>query len=205
MTSLGSDSSNTASAAITTSQGKVPVCDLLTSKELQPVQGEALKETKPSARSEGGFLISQCFYSMTTFSNSISLLVAQRGETAGAREPKDFWKENFSRVDEEEREKTRKKESEREKEREQDKAKDKDKGKGEPAAIAERVEDERGAPPVKISGIGDDAYWTGNRVGGALYVLKDNTYFRISVGGAGDQQTKIKRATALAQIILKRL
>lgn len=180
------------------------MCDLLASKDLQAVQGEALKDAKSSARYEGGFLISQCFYSLPTFTNSISLLVSQRGETAGARDPKDFWKETFSRVDEEEREQARKKETEREKEREQEKAKEKDKEKG-IAGSAERVEDERAAPPLKISGIGDDAYWTGNRVGGALYVLKGNIYFRISVGGAGDQQTKIKRASALAQSILKRL
>src|SRR6185312_4991728 len=184
-----------ASPVVATTEGKVAVCDLLSSKDLQAVQGEALKETKPSARSEGGFMISQCFYGLATFTNSISLLVAQKGETAGARDPKEFWKETFHRVDEDERE--RAKEKEREKEREKEKNKDKAK----PAA-SEREEEEEGAPPQKVPGLGDDAYWTGNRVGGALYALKGNTYIRISVGGPGDQQTKIKKTRALAQIIL---
>lgn len=59
--------------------------------------------------------------------------------------------------------------------------------------------------PEKVDGIGDEAFWTGTRVGGALYVLKGNTYIRISVGGAGDQADKIRKSKALAQNILGRL
>jgi hypothetical protein len=59
--------------------------------------------------------------------------------------------------------------------------------------------------PEKVEGIGDEAFWTGTRVGGALYVLKGNAYIRISVGGAGDQADKIRKSKALAQKILGRL
>jgi hypothetical protein len=59
--------------------------------------------------------------------------------------------------------------------------------------------------PLKVDGIGDEAFWTGTRVGGALYVLKGNTYIRISVGGAGDQAQKIEKSKALAESVLKRL
>jgi len=59
--------------------------------------------------------------------------------------------------------------------------------------------------PEKVEGIGDEAFWTGNRVGGALYVLKGNSYFRISVGGAGDTADKIRKSKILAQSILGRL
>jgi len=59
--------------------------------------------------------------------------------------------------------------------------------------------------PEKIEGLGDEAFWTGTRVGGALYVLKGNAYIRISVGGAGDQAEKTKRSKALAESVLKRL
>ncbi len=59
--------------------------------------------------------------------------------------------------------------------------------------------------PDKIEGLGDEAFWTGTRVGGALYVLKGNAYIRISVGGAGDQAEKTKRSRALAESVLKRL
>jgi hypothetical protein len=66
-------------------------------------------------------------------------------------------------------------------------------------------EKEEAREPLKIEGIGDEAFWTGNRVGGALYVLKGNCYIRISVGGAGDQPQKIEKSKALAEAVLKRL
>lgn len=59
--------------------------------------------------------------------------------------------------------------------------------------------------PQKVEGLGDDAFWSGSRVGGALYVLKDNCYIRISVGGAGDQAQKLEKSKALAAAVLKRL
>jgi hypothetical protein len=36
-------------------------------------------------------------------------------------------------------------------------------------------------------------------------VLKGNSYIRISVGGPGDQATKIKKSKDLAEMVLKRL
>ena len=59
--------------------------------------------------------------------------------------------------------------------------------------------------PLKVEGVGEEAFWTGNRVGGALYVLKGNCYIRISVGGAGDQAQKIENSKKLALAVLKRL
>ena len=59
--------------------------------------------------------------------------------------------------------------------------------------------------PEKIEGIGDEAFWTGANVGGALYVLKGNSYIRISIGGAADRAQKIEKSKALAQSVLNRL
>jgi hypothetical protein len=59
--------------------------------------------------------------------------------------------------------------------------------------------------PQKVEGVGDEAFWLGNRVGGALYVLTGNSYIRISVGGAGDQAQKTEKSKKLAQSVLKRL
>jgi hypothetical protein len=53
--------------------------------------------------------------------------------------------------------------------------------------------------------VGDDAFWTGTRVGGALYVLKGESYFRISVGGASDPAQKLEKSKTLAAFVLKRL
>jgi hypothetical protein len=59
--------------------------------------------------------------------------------------------------------------------------------------------------PQQVEGVGDEAFWSGSRVGGALYVLKDNCYIRISVGGAGDQAQKLEKSKTLAAAVLKRL
>lgn len=182
----------TASGA-TTARGKIDACALLTSQEIRSVQGEPLKETKGSGSAEKGFSVSQCFFTLPTFNNSISLVVTQKGEGADGRDPKEFWEATFDRESEGEREKERDKKSA--KEREKEKARDKDR----------EEEKEEAAPPQKIAGVGDEAFWTGSRVGGALYVLKDSTYLRISVGGAGDQQSKINKSKALARLALKRL
>ncbi len=162
------------------SEARIDACALLTSQEIASVQGEPLKETKPSGKSGGEFALSQCFFTLPTFTNSISLTVTQRGNSSDARDPKQFWDETFHR------------------DKDSEKGRDKDKEKG-------REEEGKGAAPEKIEGIGDDAFWLANRVGGALYVLKGNTSIRVSVGGSGDQATKIKKSKALAEMVLKRL
>src|ERR1700730_4825214 len=63
---------NAATPSPQTTKSKIDACALLTSKEIQSIQGEALKDVKLSGRSEGGFAISQCFYTLATFTNSIS-------------------------------------------------------------------------------------------------------------------------------------
>jgi hypothetical protein len=162
-------------------KGKIDACALLTSSEIQSIQGEPLKETKSSGRSAGGLGVSQCYFALPTSTNSISLVVTQRGDGPGARDPKEFWKETFPQ----------------DKDSEQARDKDRDKGRGK--------EEEESAPPLKIPRIGDEAFWTGNAVGGALYVLKGNAFVRVSIGGSGDQRTKINRSKALARRVLKHL
>ncbi|HVS20694.1 MAG TPA: hypothetical protein VHD88_02535 [Pyrinomonadaceae bacterium] len=65
--------------------------------------------------------------------------------------------------------------------------------------------EEESAKPEKVSGLGDDAYWLASPVGGALYVLKKNTFFRISVGGAGDAKSKLSKSKTLARKVLGRI
>jgi hypothetical protein len=68
-----------------------------------------------------------------------------------------------------------------------------------------KEEKEEKAKPQKIDGLGDEAFWTGNAIGGALYVLKANTYIRVSVGGRGDQAAKTQKCKALAEKVLTHL
>jgi len=168
---------------------KIDACALLASNEIQSVQGEVLKETKASGKSESGFKVSQCFFTLPTFNKSIALALTQKDDGSGGRDPRQYWKETFEGDTEAERD--------REKGTEKTSAKRGERGREE--------DEEKSARPEKIAGVGDEAFWTGSRVGGALYVLKDNSYIRLSIGGADDQQTRIKKSKALAQMVLKRL
>ncbi len=170
---------------------KVDACALLTSKEVRSVQGEELKGTNLAGQSAGGFNISQCFFTLPTFSNSISLMVAEKGEGPDATDPEEFWRDRFHEDMDQRDEKDKDRESD-------ERVAERDKKRGE-------EEEEEGAPPKKITGVGEEAYWVGNRIGGALYVLKGDAYLRISIGGPPDQARKIRKSRILAQRALARL
>ncbi len=70
-------------------------CSLLTSEEIEAVQGEPVKEMKPRANSPGNLSVSQCYFALPTFSNSISLQVMVKGTGAQAGDPKQAWNEMF--------------------------------------------------------------------------------------------------------------
>jgi hypothetical protein len=159
----------------------------LTADEVKAIQGEAFKETKASEGSDNGMVVSQCFFSLPTFANSVNLAVMRKGEGNGVRDPREFFEKTFAG----------RAESEKEKDREKPKRKS--------AENNREDEEKEGSAPQKIDGVGDEAFWTGNRVGGALYVLKHDAYIRVSIGGAGDQKTKIEKSRALARLALKRL
>jgi len=150
-------------------------CALLTKEEIQAVQGEAFASTMPTQGSGPGLLVNQCYFQLPTPVNSVVLTVTRKGTGAAAQDPKESWREIF--YPDEAREKKEK----------------------------EKEEGEERRKPDKVEGVGDEAFWTGSRVGGALYVLKGNSYIRVSVGGAGDQAQKIERCKALAAAALKRL
>src|SRR5207248_3171939 len=124
------------------------------------------------------FRIAQCFYTVEPFNRSISIAVTQADPaSAKPRDPRVFWKETFARY-----------EGKAEKEEGDEKKKE---------SLREQ-EEEKTTPPKKLDGIGDAAYWTANRMGGALYVLKDDVFIRISVGGPDSEDSKINRCKALA-------
>ena len=200
-----SKKSNTASA-VTDSGMKVQADKLLTSSEIESATGEPAKQAVTSARTEAGFAISQCYFQTATPAKSVVVTVTSRGpgpdakepnmsvslailqpgsESATGREARDYW------------EKTMRGSSERsagEAEREDGIHKSE---RGE--------EEEKKSPPKKVDRVGDEAYWSGNRFGGALYVLKRNVILRISIGGPDDQETKITKSKALAEKALSRL
>lgn len=59
--------------------------------------------------------------------------------------------------------------------------------------------------PKPVPGVGDGAYWVGNNKMGALYVLKNDKLFRISLGGPDEESAKIEKSKTLVEMALKRL
>jgi hypothetical protein len=174
-------------------KGDADPCSLLTSAELQSVQGEPLKETKPNRQAAGGLLNLQCFYTLPTFSNSVSLALTEKDPSAtGGRTAKQYWQETFHERETAEREGRKG-------------AGEKNKGRAGSEAGERGEEEERSAAPEPVRGLGDEAFWSASRVGGALYVLKGERFVMISVGGKGDEEARLKKAKALARAALKRL
>jgi|ERR1051326_383474 hypothetical protein len=163
-------------SSVANASNKVDACTLLTSDEIKVVQGEALKTTKPSQQAGHEFVIDICYYELPTPSNSISLSLAQPNPNKKGS-VREFWENSFGDSEH----------GRKEKERE---------GEG---------EIEEGAPPRKIAGLGQAAFWFPSPIGGVLYVLKGDHYIRISVGGKGTSEVKLNKSKALAQRALARL
>ena len=168
------------------SQTTFDACGLLTKEEIEATQGSPVKDTKGSDHSDVGLRVSQCFYTTETFNKSVVLTVTQSDPASAIkRSPKDFWKETFGRFEGE--------------------AKSGEGDKEKKESLREQEKKEKSTPPKKIEGIGDEAYWTANRVGGALHVLKNESIVRVSVGGPDNEEGKLKKSKELAQKALQRL
>jgi len=174
---------------VTLVKSKVDVCNLLSRDDLKVVQGEIYKDAQRSDRLDGDFMVAQCYYAMPTTVNSVVVNVTTAKDEAGAPNPKGFWEQTFGGDEEKERE------ARGEPEREKAKPKERAREEGE----------EQEARPERVRGLGDEAFWVGTPVGGALYVLKNDRFFRVSIGGGGDQKAKLNKSRTLADKILKKL
>lgn len=63
----------------------------------------------------------------------------------------------------------------------------------------------REEPPRRVTGLGEEAFWVGDRRSGALYVLDGDVFLRLSVGGIADEAVRIQTARRLADSALRRL
>jgi hypothetical protein len=164
--------------------GKFDACSLLTRREIEEVQGDRLVSQKGSEPGRERFAVSQCFYSLATFSRSISLEVTRR-RPGDAESPRAQWKQMFARA----LDRAKRKEDEAESE-----------GDGGRERGRRAVARPRGVP-----GVGDEAFWDGFSVGGGFFVLKGDTYFRLSVGGPDRETVKLEKLKKLARKALARL
>jgi hypothetical protein len=168
---------------------RADACALLTSDDVKAVQGEAVRDSKASRRNDGALSVSQCFFSTATFNKSVSLEVTRGGAGQSARK---FWDARFERAREEGGKGERERERERERREREKKGEKKD-------------EEEEESLPTPVKGIGDEAYWASSHVNGILYVLKGDAFIRVSIGGADDNATRLKKSKALAQKAITRL
>jgi hypothetical protein len=156
--------------------GARDACSLVSKEEVESVQGASVNETRSSEHLDGVFVVSQCFYTAAEFSKSVTLALERSDpKQTSARSPKDFWKEKFDPYWDEE------------------------------PKTNSGDEKEQGSAPKKIGGLGDDAYWVGNRLGGILYVLKGDAFISIGLSGTDDEDIKLKKSKVLAEKALQRL
>jgi hypothetical protein len=167
------------------SEGVLDACALIEKSEIASVQGAEVQQVQPTSQKNGDLHISQCYYTATSADGSKNLsvffqLIQLDSRSARQDALKEFWKERFGR---ESTEKRREEKEERE-------------GGEEEEAIN---------APVRVSGIGDEAFWLGTSRGGALYVLKKEKVLRVTVGGADDAKAQIDKSKTLAKKALARL
>ncbi len=165
-------------------RGSVDACQLLTSAEIEAVQGEPVKEAKPNVQPSGGMRISECLFHTSNFPKSVSVALAMRSVgKASALTPRKFWQRQFRGLDTQ---------------------KDKTRGASRESEKPESKSGETGEAR-RIKGLGEDAYWVGSPIAGALYVLQGDKFVRISVGGVGEESVRIEKSKVLARAALKRL
>jgi len=167
------------------SAGSLDACQLLTSAEIEAVQGDPVKEAKPHVQPNGGMSISECLFHTSNFTKSVSVAMATRSVgKASALTPRQFWQRQFRGLDTQ---------------------KDKTRGASNEMEKRESKSEEETGEARRIKGLGEDAYWMGSPIAGALYVLYGDKFVRISVGGVGEESVRIEKSKVLARAALKRL
>ncbi len=166
--------------------GSLDACALIDKSEITSMQGVEVQQAQPSSLKYGELDVSQCYYAAVSADGlrnlSVHIQVIKRNAQSNSRDAlKEFWKARFD----DERKGQRKEESEAPEEEDGPKA------------------------PVRVSGVGDRAFWLASDRGGALFVLKNDKILRVTVGGSGAEETalekSLEKSKKLARLALARL
>jgi hypothetical protein len=198
-------SEQNANATATTSVVPLsPTCALLSSADVESVQGEAYASAQGSEHLGEGLVKSQCFYRLPTFGKSINLEVVRVDpNTDSLSALKKFWDEKFSPEALEKRERERELRENAERVQEKKLEREKESGQLREGGHEEEKEDEEETErPRRINGLGEAAFWTGGESGGSLHVLLKDASLRVSIGGEQSEPARIKSAVALARKVL---
>lgn len=134
-----------------------------------------------SVQLNGEMLVSECLFHTINFPKSVSVALAVPSSAKpSALAPRKFWQKQFHAPDVK---------------------KDKMRAAGKKA----EPEDEEARKPRRIEGLGEEAYWVGTPITGALYVLQRDNFVRISIGGVGEESVRIEKSKILARAVVKRL
>ena len=175
----------TSGDAAMSSNGKKDGCILLTSAEVEAVQGEPVSETKTSGHPNGEILMTECLFPTTTSTKSVSVVLATPSSAKpSALTPRKFWRKQFHAYDSKE---------------------DDMPVAGKSAQKTELEGEEEARKPRRIEGLGEEAFWVGTSITGALYVLQGDNFVRISVGGVHEESVRIEKSKVLARAVVKRL
>jgi len=159
-------------------------CALLSSSEVERVQGQSVVDKKYSQQSGASFSLRTCLYRTSAFTESISVALAVPNPGQGHEGPREFWMKHFREVSASPNGKLT-----------DNRAPD----------TKKEEESEAGTKPVEVPGLGDQAYWIANPHVGTLYVLQDNCFLRISLGGKDSDEVRSSKAKDLARAALVRL
>jgi hypothetical protein len=172
-------------------------CSLLSGAEITSVLGEPLDALQPSVQSAGNLKVSHCLFVTRNFAESASLDVATPvSGDAVAGSVRAFWRNQFhSPLEHDE--------------------------KRQPAARkipaqstftfgpsdgeSESEAETEAGKPRPIPALGEQAYWVGSPLSGALYVLQGDLFLRISVGGLAKESARIAKSKSIAHAALRRL
>jgi hypothetical protein len=179
----------------TNASRNVDACSLLTGAEITAVLGEPLDATKPSVQSAGHLKMSHCLFVTRNFAKSASLDVTTPGSgDSSARSLRAFWRNQFHvppKRQEEARPAARKIPAQS--------------GFRPSDSESESEAEAEASKPRPIPGLGEEAYWVGSPLAGALYVLQGDLFLRISVGGIPEESARVAKSKSLANAALPRL
>jgi hypothetical protein len=188
-------------------------CSLLSDSEIASVLGEPLQERKPSVQATGNMRMAQCVFVTRDFAKSASLAVATpTADDTGGHSVRAFWRNQFHsprKPEEEKRPASRKSPAKSafvsSREARESKASPYGESDSESRGEPDGEVEEAARKPQPIPALGEEAYWVGSPISGALYVLQGELFLRISVGGIATEPIRVAKSKSLATAILRRL
>ncbi len=167
---------------------KVDPCALITGAEVGRIQRANIIGTQLTEVPTGQFVTSQCYYTSAEPDCSVTIAIIQRDParmTTGSIHQ--YWQEVYVASGEPAQEQENGREV------------------GKETRDGGKEEDQKGVRATKIDGIGEGAYWSGNRFGGVLYTLHGEKIVRVSVGGPSKTEEKLEKSKALAEKAIAQL